>query len=459
MSDSNPFLDATEAIVGKLTPRRLEALSRRPVAYVLDLRRELLQLEELADAVPPKDDQVAGHVRPYLPHPLPVIAPRLIRSLHDVDYYDPLARDVYARVTSEEAFAHYRSRLVRRLLFCHSVAIDDPVTFSLPNESTVFPHDAEGEWEARKTLSALTFVAEIRPLVTRNLVTPVPRDKQWYHNWWYRDAWRGPRWYDVAVGYPGFDPHGGLDSLDLSVSNLTHGLITEGVKEYVVRTNLESTRAPLLNAIDDAVIRVGRFIRHHGRLDFDLPPDDDLLPIGIAEVVAQEAAGAGLLESYARAEAVRVQTLAELPIPALDDLAVDALLRLREDSEAFTTWRLELAHALDQVGREIDLEAPDSTEASRRIILEHTWPTLNRLATNTIATPGLAQSGLQRLGLGALPVATGLLLGEPVLGLATAAGSAAVATAWTYAASGRRRLTASAATSILEALRAPEEAS
>ena len=452
MSDSNPFLDALEAIVGKLTPRRLDALSRRPVAYLLGLRRELLQLEELADAVPPKDDQVTGHVRPYFPHG-PLTSP------YGVDY-DPLVCKVYTGVTSEEAFAHYRSRLVRRLLFCHSVAIDDPVTFSLPTGSKVFPYDAEGEWEARRTLSALTFVAGIRPLVTRNLVTPVPRDEQWYSNWWFRArSGSAPDWYGDLIdtfGENGSD--GSMLDCDLSVSTSTDRLITDDVKEYVLRTHCESERSPLLSAIDDAVIPVGRFIRHHGRLDFDLPPDP-LRSVGLAEVVAQEAAGAGLLGSYARVQDLRVRTLVDVPVPALDDLAVDALLRLREDSEAFTTWRLELAHALDQVAREVDLEAPDSTEASRRIILEHTWPTLNRLATNTIATPGLAQTGMQRLVLGVLPVATGLLLGGPVLGLATAAGSAGVATAWTYAASRRRRLTASAATSILEALRAPEEAS
>jgi hypothetical protein len=455
MRSGNPFLDSMEAIVGKLTDRRVRALRDESVSYVVGLQRELVQLDSLPEAVPPKDVQAGGHVRPYLPQPPYNVSPGVITSRPppDIDYYDPLVLDVYRGHASDEAVARYLRYIARRLLFCHSVAIDDPLTFTLPTEGPPTYARAlhDEQWEVRRTLNALNCLARLRPLIASNLVIPIPRYEQWYRQWWFRDNGHAPDWYMDAVGYPDRDSDGGSADLDRPLVSLTGNLITEPVQEIVMATGMESERAPLLDSIDDATIRVSRFIRCDGRVDFDLPTDE-MSRIGLVEVLAQEAADAGVLDSYVEAQSVRVRTLVEIPIPALDEISVDAVLRLHHDADAFTAWRLSLAQALDRIAHDVDLEQPDSEDTARRIILEHTWPTINGLAKTKFSAPGLLQGGLQRLVLGALPVATGLLSHSPAAGLATAAGSAAVATAWTYAASGAGRLTAGAATAILDAL-------
>lgn len=117
---------------------------------------------------------------------------------------------------------------------------------------------------------------------------------------------------------------------------------------------------------------------------------------------------------------LRVHQLAHTPVPSLHELAINDLVRIRSDSEAFATWRarlstgLERAHRLrDELGPDVDVAA-----AVAEVLADAREGMLREAKTSRV----LGKGGLTAFIAGALGGATGGLSGGTTSGLLGAAG-------------------------------------
>src|SRR5258708_22652153 len=131
------LIDQIETVTGKLSIRRANQRPDVPDQKISDWGVEFLGLCGKVALVPPKplDTGPVGHIRPsILRYPYP-------DYIYQFDYPSPsashpeayayycrAARDIYWRVSGSGAHDIFMRYLLKHLLYCHSIAIDDPLT-------------------------------------------------------------------------------------------------------------------------------------------------------------------------------------------------------------------------------------------------------------------------------------------------------------------------------------------
>lgn len=431
------LFELIEDVLGEVTPRRLDKLVGSGHHR---LRRYWKPLRELADAggvVPPRApaDATGGFLRPYLGH----------------------RPDLPAGDGLDQGIERDGQQLCRQLLYCHSVAIADPLTSVVDGYFQMRKYTSvNDDYYTSRLWGGIRWVAAMRPLLRDRTVVLLPPDRQWYHQWWYRrdGGQRAPEYFSQIIGDPekwAYSGGGGAADLDLPVDQYGEAILTDGVREFMRRSDRESTRRPLVQAVEQCARLAGKFIRHDGRIDFYLR-DGEMFRLALAEVLAQEALVPAV--DLAVLESLRINQLGTLPVPALDRIPLASLIELHRHADLFTEWRIALGKGLDQVATQLRSGTAADEQRARRALVEAVWPTLQRFAA-TDPGLGLLHGGVQQLVVGALSAAVAVVSQSPTAALSTAAGTAGVTTAWTFWATRPQRQQARLARSMQELLTTP----
>jgi hypothetical protein len=368
--------------------------------------RELSELAERVTAfratAPVPAKQHGGELRPYVP-----VIGRNIRegdhglNLDRTDFDDPRR--------AEAAF----DSLKHHLLYCHSLAVDDPLGYILDAFATWQPNELWRRDARPRLVNCVHFLERIEPLIRSGAVVLV-EDQPWRRGFSRRIV-------------------RDLDDLTASadLSDLT-GMLRDKLDELEAQgpTAVEVGRQVVLELAEQQLTRgLQAAAAHPGELDL-------YMPYRHYEAVLQRAAQEALLALPDSPREVELHVLGQLlalPVPGLSQLSVDDLVAVREQDEGFARWRAALERALERVER-LDDELLNPQDETLRLIRLELLEQEQALEADIKKSSFLARArvGMKQFGIGSV-AAAGL---APVVGpgpaVASGAANAALTLLWDY---------------------------
>jgi hypothetical protein len=332
-----------------------------------------------------------GELRPYVPYMTGVPGASLsIRSLPSDEYQDELAAGL-------DALRHH-------LLYCHSIAMDNP----LAGLTDYLRGGPAAEVAGVRTAMAayVRFLAAIAPLVRAGVIVlvepvsypPLVKDDSYLE-------WRQPLARRVAA--------------TADFSDVSERALPSDARKYFAGSAIDVI-TKLLVAIDV-----------HKNLDLYLPHGyfHDVLSAMGEPLIGVKAADSRLLTR-----------LVQLKLPALRSLPLADLVALRDDGEAFLAWRADLRQALEATSRraeDVELGADEWLGALREEMARSAIELDRRLARSGLAAR--ARDGAKAFGLGAVIAGGAAAITGTATGLVSAGLALPVQLLWAYVASRRRR--------------------
>ena len=232
MGDS--LLDRIEDVTGRLSNRRHLQLDVMPTVTLEGWVEEFRGLCGGDYSMPPKGNgyELRNEIRPYLGY-----IPWSIDKLH---------RDR----AGSNGLQSLITRVMRELLYCHSVAVDDPLTKLVDHdhfparESEFYPRTPSPD----EIQLSLEFLAVARPLIKAGLIVLMASDLRGLKEWWYRggNGHYAPEWYADVIGRPPPDGDYWFGMRNVPVSILVDRLLTNEMKQFVSGTSKELERVPAL---------------------------------------------------------------------------------------------------------------------------------------------------------------------------------------------------------------------
>jgi hypothetical protein len=352
---------------------------------------QLRELQERTKAfgqaaeVPPKGD---GHLRPYIPL--------------ETDDFQRAAHGVYLR---PDDFADPRNSelaldaLKHHLLYCHSLAIDNPLRWMLDAfvvEPAPYMEDYL-ERQRAKVLNYLRFLIRIEPLVRAQVVVLVERDIEC------------PYIQDGALS----DSASVADIVDFSDLPAEDLALLEGDKALV-------SHALVIHADHQLACGLDAAATHSGALDLYLPYRhyEDVLRAVVKEKPAEAPEWVREVELKVLSDLLRVS------LPGMAELTPREIVAVRQGEEAFARWRSSLERGMGRLGT-LDAETLNRDIEELRLIEEELLEGRHSLESEISKSSFLAQAaqGWKEFTIGGV-VALGLTpLVGPVPGLMVGAGN------------------------------------
>jgi hypothetical protein len=319
------ILDVTADHFGEeFGPDLIHRLDSEPLANLRTWQQVVRAFTE--DAV--VDTRPAGQLRPYVPTER--------NSARDVPHGFYLRPDDFKNL---EVVERGFESLKHHLLYCHSLAFDDPLPWILDMfvlNDPIYEHQLE---QARgEAIDCLQFLSWIKPLIDSGAVVLV----------------ENPLSTGNSVNLiPRTDEL--IEAADFSDAS---DWLADNPRQY----GQLSKQVTLDRANDDLGRSMRAITRHPDALDLYLPYRhyEQLLGVAIgAEAHAKAQGDAGQLRL--------LRGLLGTEVPGLDRLEVRDLVAIRNQDSAFESWRRVLEHGLNRVNQ-IDPESLGAAHESVRVV-------------------------------------------------------------------------------------------
>jgi hypothetical protein len=416
------IIDVIESVFeSRLGPELIDQVSRmdrRRLNLFVDAYLEYRMSCPAALTVPPKAHELD-------------IRPRVLRHFGQI-------REMSSRVyggwmdPSGDPF-RFMDRLTYPLLYCHSIAIDNPLV-ELADERLEWTPDTPAspllwtEIDRRQLTSYLSFVNDAKPLIRDNIL--------------------------VLLEPSGPYAHASIDSQMERGAAIANSRVTAIRKFWLTgkgykrlksvprdaKLTSRARRDAFAMAMIDLYSDVGLSAASRGQVDLFVPHSSYEV---VLKAIADDAAS--LVGSMAIRDA-ELRVLADLvsaELPGLNLAAISAadLVAIRRSDDVFETWRTNLGQVAEELAS-IDPTIIDRSDAARVAISRHLAEDARALRDRVKADGRLGRSTLKRIALGAiarLPSASAKSL-RPDIGMAREAGGAVIELLDLYASRGQRQI-------------------
>lgn len=370
-------------------PELIETVELAPYERLRDLQAHVKAFGKTAD-VP---DKQPAQLRPYVPlerHEFARVEHELYLRPHD--FADP-----HKASAALNALKHH-------LLYCHSLAIDNPLRdlldpFSLAADLSPDGYLSRTGYLARQRamlVNYLRFLEQIKPLVRAQVIV----------------------WVEHDVTVP-FLQDGALPDI-APVAQTADFSDMPAEDQAVLEARGELARhAFASHANDQLAIGLQEVARHSGALDL-------YLPYRHFESVLRAVAArtpADVPEWPREGELQVLNDLLKVPLPRLAELTPADIVKIREGEQAFAQWRVSLEHGLERLGA-LDPETLGHNNEELRILEQELLGGRQALEAEIAKSGFLSQAkrGIKEFSIGGV-VALGLTpVAGPLPALATGSG-------------------------------------
>ena len=369
-----------------------EAVSRASHDELRELQERMRSFAESARL----PEKAASELRPYIPNERAqgVALPHGLR-IRPNDFEDPASAGA-----AINALRHH-------LLYCNSIAIDDPLRWIL-DSYTAEPHPFMADYFERqkeKAQNCIRFLCDIAPLVLDGAIVLVETDIGLPDN--------APLNRRIVEGL-NENQTSGFDFSDLSAEASTWLESDREMRGYALALEGNEQLGASLATAE----------QYPGTVNLYMPYKYfvDLLRLAVS------AGDFATPMPFGQVDMQLLRTLLDLEVPGLASLPSKDLILLRRDEEAFASWRASLRSGLQRVG-EMGPEVIDR-EAEARVILDQEMEVARAALRTAIGRGGFVtqlQNGFKQFAISGV-AALGLApIADPVSGVAAAAANGLLA--------------------------------